>query len=100
MRLGRFTTFCPLSHWLNETAICVVLDKQDDKLLIQHGKLDANIYYFDVIDGGKSSFYEFPFDRVAQIGPGDYTAVFDPTDESKLIIEGQPSDLAPMQPSW
>ena len=100
MRLGRFTTYCPLPHWLNETAICVTLDEQGDKVLIQHGELDTNVYYFEVIDDGASSFYEFPFDLVAQIGPGDYTAVFDPADDSKLIVEGQSFDLVPVQPKW
>ena len=96
----RTTWYCPISHWLSDLGICVVLDKSGDRVLIQHGELDFNVYYFEVIDGGESSFYEFPVDLVAQIGPGDYTAKFDPADESKLIVEGQPFDLVLARPTW
>ena len=96
----RTTRYCPISHWLSGLGICVVLDRSGDKVLIQHGELDFNVYYFEVRDGGESSFYEFPVELVAQIGPGDYTAEFDPADESKLIVEGQSFDLVPVRPGW
>ena len=100
MRIGRFTLFCPLPHWLDDTAICVVLDRQGDSVLIQHGELDLNVYYFEVIERGESRFYEFPLDLVTRIGPGDYVAKFDPGDESKLIVEGRSFNLVPTQPNW
>jgi len=71
---------------IHDLSVCVVLDKIEEKILIQHGNLDTNIYYLEIKNRNTSVFYEFP--DVTKIGPGDYSAKLVPENDEHILIDG------------
>ena len=100
LRLQHVTLYCPLNHWISDFAICVVKDNSGDRILIQHVELDLDVHYLEVRERRESSYYKFPVDYVAQVGPGDYEAKFDQSNDSMLIVEGHSFELVATQPWW
>jgi len=80
---------------VHDLAVCIVLDKTGEKILIQHGNLDTNIYYLEIKNGDTSAFYECP--DVTKIGIGDYSAKLVPEDDEHILINGNTFHLVELK---
>lgn len=68
--MGHSTEYCPWSHRISDSSSCVVLDRADGRVLIEHGDLDTNRYYLEIRSGRSSEEFEVPPGLPSQI-PGD-----------------------------
>ena len=85
--LGTHTTYCPLKHKISDTSACVILDKQLNRILIQHADLDTNEYYLEILDNDASERYKMP-KTIYQLAPKGYTAMLTPTHIEITIKNG------------
>jgi len=83
--MGTHTKYCPWPHMIADMAVCIVLDRTEEKILIQHADLDTNIYYLEVKKRNSSTLYEFP-SFIAKIGSGDYSAKLIPENNEQVLI--------------
>jgi len=86
--LGKNTEYCPPEHRISDTSSCVVLDKLDDRVLIQHADLDTNENYFEIISGNTSEKYEMPF-HITRLAPSGYEARLIDNDYEAILINGK-----------
>ncbi|MDH5631752.1 MAG: hypothetical protein OEZ10_02030 [Gammaproteobacteria bacterium] len=82
------TQYCPISHKLNDLSVCHVLDKMENRILLQHGDLDTNWFYLEVIDNGKSYNYKFP-KYIKRVGKGDYSANLIVNETRFILVNGK-----------
>lgn len=92
--LGTHTKYCPLGHKISDTSACVVLDRDVDRILIQHADLDINVYSLEIIEGNKSSFFKFP-PFIHQLAPNGYTASLIKNENDTILIDGSRYSLEP-----
>lgn len=85
---GSHTPYCPLDHRMSDLSACFVKDELAGRILIQHGDLDFNWYYLEVLNDGHSQIYEFP-DSIHVVGPDDYTAELIPGVTDHVLIDGE-----------
>ncbi|MFW5449966.1 MAG: hypothetical protein ACKE9I_00065 [Methylophagaceae bacterium] len=83
--MGTHTHYCPWGHLISDLAVCVVLDKNDSRTLIQHADLDINIYYLEIENEGISKKYEFP-NFIAHISSGAYSAKLVTSSDEYILI--------------
>lgn len=60
---GRHTEYCPWKHILLTTADCIVLDRNEDRVIIQHRDIDGienENNYLEIVEAGQSQTYFTP----------------------------------------
>ncbi len=92
--LGTHTSYCPLRHKISDTAVCVILHKDQKRILVQHADLDINEYFLEIFDGHRSHFFKMP-SVISQLAPGGYKAELIPGQTSTILINGKPVVLDP-----
>ncbi|BAJ01688.1 hypothetical protein [Shewanella violacea] len=85
---GTNTRYCPLSHILDDLSVCFILDSVDDRVLIQHGELDTNDFYLEIIESGESSKFQFP-SSVVNVGRSGYSAQLIANDRAAILINDE-----------
>ena len=91
---GSHTKYCPLSHRMSDLSVCFILDRLQQRVLIQHGDLDTNWYFLEVRDEEISSKYQFP-GNIHIVGEGDYSAELIEGDSEHILINGAKFKLEP-----
>ena len=86
--MGRTTEYCPWSHRISDTSNCVVLDRADGRVLIEHGDFDTNRYYLEIRSGRSSEEFEVPPGLPSQI-PGDVKVSLVPGAKDEIAIAGR-----------
>jgi hypothetical protein len=101
MCVNQTTAYCPWKHEISDTACCVVLDENNDGALIQHGDLDINVYYLELVSGGTSRYYAFP-ESVQQLAPRGYSAKIISNRGGLILLDGQEHQLTALDvdPCW
>ena len=90
--LNLHTSFCPLTHQLRENSVCVVLDTDGVRTLIQHADLDDPDDYFEIRDDASSRYYALP-DAVTALAPTGYTARLVPDRDGEIMLNGRLTTL-------
>lgn len=93
--LSDATEFCPWSHKISDLAVCRVLDQDGNRVLIQHADLDINIYYLEIIEGGRSTEYRLP-SFITRLAPEGYSARLIAGEDHKILIDGKIVELEPL----
>ena len=96
---GKHTKYCPWSHLMRDTAVCVVLDQHGDTVLIQHAELDINRYYLELRQGESSHFFKLP-EGITRLAPSGYSAKLISGDHSAILLNGRFMQLQATQPSF
>jgi len=79
---------------ISDTAVCVVLDSKDNRILIQHADLDSNEYSLEIIENETSFHYKLP-SFITRLAPKGYTARLIENKNDEIIINGENVSLVP-----
>lgn len=93
--LGTHTPYCPWSHKISDTSVCLVLDRKGERILIQHADLDSNKNFLELRDGQSSRIFQMP-GFITQSAPQGYSAEIIEGDGGAILINGERQDLEPL----
>ncbi len=90
--LNVHTLYCPITHKIREGSVCVVLDTDGRRTLIQHANLDDDDAYLEIHREAGSRHFELP-SSVSVLAPVGYAARLIDGREDTILLDGHVTPL-------